>query len=330
VLRNLLVAVLALVVSLVIAEGAVRGLRLAPEVTRIDIRTPWASFVPSDSAVLLYEPKPGSGDVNAYGVRDLPFDVAKRPGVFRIVVLGDSIAFGFCNDGEALPIESTFAKVLERNLRMRFRTRDIEVLNLAVSGYDTVQEAEFLARKGLALDPDLVLVSYCLNDAWQASAERIAFERSGLAKLMGRSDAFQRLYLSSHLLRFVLQRTQVLSAQRREKRAPAAAVDRTVQGFARIAQLEAEHGFATVVATFPAFESWAPYAREAEHAAVAQKAQDAGFASVDLLPAFRAESGGKFEVLQGRCNREHPDEYGHAVAARAIEAFLVEQQLVKR
>ena len=325
--RNLLLALFALAISLAVGEGAVRLLHLAPEVTRIEIRTPWASFVPSASEVLLYEPKPNSGDVNAYGVRDFPFAIAKPPGTFRIVVIGDSIGFGFCNDRQPLAIEDTFSKVLERDLRRRFPGRSIEVLNLSVSGYDTVQEVEFLARKGLPLDPDLVVVAYCLNDAWSASAERIAFERSGLGKLMGTSDLFQQLYLDSDLLRFALQRWQVIAAKWRTRRDDAK-VDRTVNGFARLARLGSEHGFGTVVAVFPAFESWEPYQREGEHAAVAAKAAAQGFAYLDLLPAFRAASHGNFRVLQGRCNREHPDEQGHAVAARAIESFLIDRGLV--
>jgi lysophospholipase L1-like esterase len=325
--RNLLLALVALVLSLATFEVAVRLLHLAPEVTRIEIRTPWAAFVPSASDVLLYEPKPSTGDINAYGVRDFPFAIEKPPGTFRIVVLGDSIGFGFCNDRQPLAVEDTFAKVLERDLRARFPAQPIEVLNLSVSGYDTAQEVEFLSRKGLPLDPDLVLIAYCLNDAWSASAERIAFERGGLGKLMGSSELFQRIYLDSDLVRFAMQRWQIVAAKLRETR-DAEKADRTVLGFDRLARLGAERGFATVVAAFPAFENWEPYRREGEHAAVAAKAAAEGFAFLDLLPPFREASNGEFRALQGRCNREHPDEQGHAVAARAIEAFLVERRLV--
>jgi lysophospholipase L1-like esterase len=325
--RNLLLALVALLLSLGIGEVVVRQLHLAPEVTRIEIRTPWAVFVPSANDVLLYEPKPNTRDINAYGVRDFPFAVEKPAGTFRIVVLGDSIGFGFCNDRQPLAVEDTFAKVLERDLRRRFPAQPIEVLNLSVSGYDTVQEVEFLSRKGLPLHPDLVLLAYCLNDAWSASAETFAFERRGLGRLMGSSEIFQQVYLGSDLVRFAMQRGQVLSAKRRGKRGPGQ-VDRTAIGCGRLAQLGAEHGFGVVVAAFPAFENWEPSAREGEHTAVAAKAAAEGFAFLDLLPPFRAASNGRFRVLQGRCNREHPDEQGHLVAARAIEAFLVERGLV--
>jgi lysophospholipase L1-like esterase len=326
--KSVLLLVAAIATSLAVGEAVVRGFGLAPGVTRIEIHTPWAAFVPSDSDVLLYEPKPGAAGVNAYGARDHPFEVAKPAGAFRIVVLGDSIGFGFCNDLRPLAIEDTFAKVLERRLRERFGSR-IEVLNLSVSGYDTVQEAELLARKGVALDPDLVLVAYCLNDAWQASAERVAFERDGFGALLGSSAAFRRVYLASDLARFVVQRTQIVWKRIHRPRGGSDA-DRTTEGFARIAQLGAAHGFDVVVATFPLFrERFDAYSRLDEHAAVAAKAEARGLHHLDLLPPFRDASGGDPRALQGRCNREHPDERGHRVAAEAIERYLIESNLVR-
>jgi lysophospholipase L1-like esterase len=282
--------------------------------------------VPSDDPVLLYEPKPGAGDVNAFGARDFPFDPAKPAGTFRIVVLGDSIGFGYCNDGEALAIADTFPKVLERALRARIGP-NVQVVNLSVSGYDTLQEAEMLARKGLALDPDLVLIAYCLNDAWPASVEQMAFEAHGLDELLGHGAWFQALYLRSDLVRFVVQRTKIVSRGTRWlAREPDP--DHTRAGFTRIARLGDEHRFTTVVAIFPLFEGFDPYPRSAEHEAAAARAQAAGFHALDLLPAFAAASHGNARALQGRCSREHPDERGHAVAADTIAAYLVAHGLV--
>lgn len=324
--RNTLLFLAATLMSLAIGEAVVRALHLAPGVTRIEIHTPWAAFVPSSSEILLYEPKPGVADINAHGARDVPFDIAKPPGIFRIVVLGDSIGFGFCNDIRPLAIRDTFPRRLEGLLRERVGPH-FQVINLSVSGYDTVQEAEMLARKGMALAPDLVLVAYCLNDAWQASAERVAFDRGGLGALLGRSETFRSLYLASDLMRFVVQRTQIVSkAIRWLRRDPDE--DRTRVGFGRIAKLGSQGGFETLVVTFPLFESFTAYARLDEHAAVAARADEHAFHHLDLLPAFRAASAGNSRALQGHCNREHPDERGHALAAEAIAAYLIDHELV--
>ncbi len=63
----------------------------------------------------------------------------KKPS--QILLAGHSFLAGF------------FMKQLEQNLQKTLPT-PVEVINLCVSGYDTVQEVEFLSEKGLALGPD--------------------------------------------------------------------------------------------------------------------------------------------------------------------------------
>ena len=108
--------------------------------------------------MLKYVPKPGVGDVNAAGCRDRDYPVAKPPDTYRIVVLGDSIAFGYCNESRGIPLPATFPKKLEAMLEREPlpEAARTEVLNFSVSGYDTAQEVELLAEKALAYEPDLV------------------------------------------------------------------------------------------------------------------------------------------------------------------------------
>ncbi len=89
-------------------------------------------------------------------------DEAKK---YRILVLGDSFAFGFgVEDDEAFPA------VLDRTLSADGRT--IEVLNAAVPGYSFDHYLLYLREKISTLRPDLVLIAACENDiddlAWSA------------------------------------------------------------------------------------------------------------------------------------------------------------------
>jgi lysophospholipase L1-like esterase len=97
--------------------------------------------------------------VNGDGFRDHEYARAKAGGAFRVVVLGDSIAFGW-----GVPLEETFPKILETRLRTLAGGRPIEVLNLAVSGYNPYTEAELFRDVGVRYQPDLVLVQFCIND----------------------------------------------------------------------------------------------------------------------------------------------------------------------
>ncbi|MBK8097228.1 MAG: SGNH/GDSL hydrolase family protein [Planctomycetes bacterium] len=110
---------------------------------------------------------------NALGFRGPEIAVPKPAGTFRIVVLGDSVAFGWGVDDEV-----TFLRRLERELNARGGTR-IEVVNTGHNMYDSMQQAALLRDEGMALQPDLVLLVYVVNDI---EPTRDVFEQAVLGK----------------------------------------------------------------------------------------------------------------------------------------------------
>lgn len=100
--------------------------------------------------------------INSYGFRDHEYSLAKQSSTIRIVAIGDSITFG-----NFLPLSQTFSKQLERLFAPNEAT--VEVLNLGLGGYNTLQEASTLEHLGLQFEPDLVIVGYCINDIFPSS-----------------------------------------------------------------------------------------------------------------------------------------------------------------
>jgi len=92
--------------------------------------------------------------INAAGRRDLDRPVAKAPGTFRILLLGDSFV-----EALQVPIEETFARGLERALT-RPRGPTVEVVSMGVSGYGTAGEYLWYREIGRRFDADLVLLSF--------------------------------------------------------------------------------------------------------------------------------------------------------------------------
>ena len=90
---------------------------------------------------------------NALGFRGA--EVApKRPGEYRVVVLGDSMTFG-----PGVADERLYTALLEKRLP------GARVINLAVEGYNVLQYEAVLQEVGLALQPDLILVAlFPVND----------------------------------------------------------------------------------------------------------------------------------------------------------------------
>jgi lysophospholipase L1-like esterase len=331
---KLAIAFMSTVISLFLLELAVRALGLAPGVNRLEVRKRYGHFIESDNPVLRYVPKPGSRDINDFGIRDLPFESSKGSGSYRILVLGDSVGFGLCNAEEVLPVSKLFPRVLEQRLNASHPSEPsrYQVLNLSVSGYNTAQEVEFLVEKGLDLEPDLVVLAYCMNDAFEVSAELYSLQRN--RNVGFRAAAREHMVLRSHVARILWQQWVALSADRKAETGAPRPEHPVAEHFARLAQLSEDHGFDTLLVIFPLFfdykeGSWKQArgwfnARQwpDEHRKVRALGEAHGFAVLDLYPAFEAADPGEHRLLQGRCTGSHPNEAGHALAAQEIERYL--------
>ena len=178
--------VLSAAVTLLFAEGIARAV-LGSEFTPGERFGPsWAVSARFDSDYG-WSNRPGArarvhaGDfeyhvrINSAGWRDVERNRDSRPGVQRIVCLGDSMAWGW-----GVEAEERFTDRLEQLL-----APDVEVLNLAVPGYGTDQELLVLLERGLAYRPAVVLLAFVFNDV--PEAERT--ENYGMAKPWFERDA---------------------------------------------------------------------------------------------------------------------------------------------
>lgn len=89
---------------------------------------------------------------------DVAATLAKAPGEFRIVVLGDSYTVG----GQ-VPYEQTFPAVLERDLQAAGYA-NVRVINAGVGGYTTFNESRLLAEDLDWMKPDLVVLAAFLGN----------------------------------------------------------------------------------------------------------------------------------------------------------------------
>ena len=99
--------------------------------------------------------------INSQGLRDYEYPFDKSPGVYRILVLGDSTTFGW-----GVSMNDTASKILERELNARHVPgyERFEVINAGVGNYDTVQEVTYYKTRGVEFHPDMVILVYFIND----------------------------------------------------------------------------------------------------------------------------------------------------------------------
>lgn len=101
--------------------------------------------------------------IDAAGLRDREYPLARRPGVRRVLLLGDSFT-----EGMQVPLEQTFAKRLEATLAAH--GREVEVIDGGFSGFGTDNELLFFRADGRHFRPDVVLLGFtAANDVIENS-----------------------------------------------------------------------------------------------------------------------------------------------------------------
>jgi lysophospholipase L1-like esterase len=325
--HSLVPLVSSLVVALLLAEVATRlalGFPLVPLVPPAVAPAPTIPTIPSDTRV--YQLPAGQPPLtNSAGFHDHEYPVAKPPGTFRIVVLGDSVAFGYRVD-----LDSSMTKLLERKLNDTGDTR-FEVLDFGVPGYNTTQELAYLNETALNYAPDLVLLIYVLNDA-----DPVIVPEHGLGR--GPDTPEPPELLTQSVGRFYFP--QLLYGAYGRLRTPASLADDPRTKFTddnpgwldsqdalhQMGEVTRAHGIPLVVAIFPSLvqlDEHYPFA--AIHSLIAGVASDAGAYPLDLFPAYRGQPARPLWVGPGD---SHPNAQGHAIAANALYDYLRNSGLV--
>jgi len=282
--------------------------------------------------------------INSQGFRGP--EPSSSPSGQRVIVLGDSIAFG-----NFVRLEDTFSSQLQQ--RLSSGKQDVEILNFGVGGYDTLQEVSLLEIRGLKYHPNLVVVAYCLNDISIASTnlEQIEWRsqksflyRSRLAQFvvsniekirlkrwlshMNQPDVFHREY--EHQIDTISDdEVELLDLMRNAPKYPSTTyygardrVRRLRYSFRRLASLSRENGFTVVIMIVPLLIGDAgTYSHRTAHHIVEMEARRAGFDTIDLTDAFMRAGMGNLKSEFG--DIIHPNRRGHAIMADLLSEYVV-------
>jgi hypothetical protein len=316
----------ALLAGIVVLELLARGLRpFSPnealfETLRAGKRPPQYVEASADP-VLVYEPvknlvHDGRRITDSHGLlRAREASIAKKPGVRRVAVLGDSVSANVSFKKGPAPVQ--WPAELERLLAGR-----AEVLNFAVDGYGTREEARRLETKVLPFSPDAIILQYCYNDPSLSIAPFAYF-----APPRPRGWALVEL-LKSRLgdpeFEFSADKGPVLGDDASVRHwlrlysegGPLWA--RVREGFARIGELARRREIPVIVAVFPLL-----YDQGADKAVLARmrqlvvsEAYRNGFVVADLDEAFR--KAGLINAPKPKWDVYHPDDAGQRLAAREL------------
>jgi lysophospholipase L1-like esterase len=329
-LRSLALAGASVSVTLIIVEAVFRVAHVPVGTVQINR----ATVRRSDNPRLRFELRPGGVAraeveyrVNQLGLRGPETTIEKPPGVRRVAVLGDSIAFAYW-----VSDEQGFARQLETLLNAPGGgVGRVEVLNFGVPGYNLEQEIEALRAKALPFSPDLVILLFCLNDLEGLFSYELGLVQERTER--GRTPAGRArewLVARSRLFSWVEYRLTELEARRSFVKAKnplegplyAEAVSqqkKALQGqLAVLRSLLVSRGIPGLLVVVPVLgDRFERYPHRELHRAVAEAAEAESFAALDLVDCFSAYA---FRDL--RVDVVHPSPLGHRVAAHAVRDAL--------
>ncbi len=101
----------------------------------------------------------GSVTTNEWGFRSPAFKLKKAPDTLRIACLGDSFTLGW-----GVSNEETWPSLLQDKCDKRYGAGRVEVLNLGLPDFNTVNELRLYRSFASSLDSDLVILGYVEND----------------------------------------------------------------------------------------------------------------------------------------------------------------------
>jgi lysophospholipase L1-like esterase len=322
--NSLLVLFAVLAVS-VVFEIALRWLEPVSDVQVLnEARTAHGAYLtlrPGAQGLMLGRPV----TVNKDGYRGALRPQQKPPGVTRLLFFGDSHTFSMGADDE-----HTYPAVVEQKLNAG--TACCEVLNFGVPGQDLRQILTLLHERGLAYQPDVVVITFHSGDILESPDDDVpggqpAVHGEGEWLYQLKVAALRHSYLarlvipySAAFLRGALNWTAgVTFAEQREIESDGPTW-RTLS--AEVLRLKAEldrRGSMLAFVLFPSMLPFEGHPARGEFADLAAWLESHGIPTIDLLPSYK---GRRASSLTASLLDKHPNEAGYAIAGEAVAEFL--------
>lgn len=282
-------------------------------------------------------------EINSRGFRDEEIGASKGQDELRILVLGDSITWG-----SYLAAEEVYVERIEEELRRALKDRRVEVINAGVGDIGLKEEISILEERGLALEPDLVIVSFYLNDSrppWGFPGEigsrgwlrrhcllaETIYKNLKLRRWI-RERGEGRLEWTSAMNdpSWVSDRGAFLKLAAKAKYDWGAAWEEESWGkiereFNRLKEISEHRDFAVMILFFPnAFQVYTGFLEDTPQRMLREIADRFGFFYLDLLPMLRGYRRKEKDIYFDWC---HPTVKTNSFIGKKVADFLIENDI---
>lgn len=266
---------------------------------------------------------------NSAGFRDYEFSEKKERNIQRILIFGDSITVGtdsieYQEDLFSKQLENLLAK--DKTLKYKY-----EVYNMGVDGYNTVQEAENLRVHVDKYKPDIVIVTYCLNDI--DDCEYGVYYQILSYLNLGKIGYFltgSKLYKA--LCQILFDKMNLYEKAKVEKKCDKywgfdkSGMNIPKKGFRMFDFLQKKYNFKLYVFIVPFLVDYNNYEYEKQHESVMSVLRKYDIKGFDILKCFSdiSKDGSIFDSKLR--DIIHPNEFGHRLMAEFMYKTLKEEK----
>jgi hypothetical protein len=160
-----------------------------------------------------YSPNAEGTTANQFGFNARDYPLQKTPGIFRILVIGDSFNWAGGREGN-------YTALLERMFEHRDGYHRIDVINTGYPGTHTGEELAMLKKYGVQYNPDLVVLGFFMgNDFVDADPDRKRIVVNGLYMDISRRRELRvfgyPIIPQSRLLLFMKQKYKVYAESKK-------------------------------------------------------------------------------------------------------------------
>jgi lysophospholipase L1-like esterase len=248
-------------------------------------------------------------------------DYNKKEEVYRIIIIGDSIAKG---QGLKDDLNSSFGKLLEQELNSNKNKTEYEVIIFAASGYSTSQEIILLKEKALKYKPNLILWSYVLNDP---ANPRYHDGNGEFGIYFNKPKIYFIEYINKKIFFFNEKRifNKKKCEQEYHKLLHCVYWEDIKKNIEEIANISKEENIKTIFLIHPIFENsynYSNYSLNNLHKQIKEEIKKNNLLVLDILDIYK-----NYNPYNLRLNSQdpwHPNEIGHEIIKDYIYSFLKE------
>ena len=258
---------------------------------------------------------------NAQGLRDEDYPRAKPAGTRRILIIGDSVTYGYGVLDDSAP----FPERLERTLNEERAGAGgaVEILNAGIPGTLTTEWVQLFTILANSFDPDAVVLVFFLRDGTRTAAKSFFDSiRNELEARHEESWIYRASYLVRHLrdlrdrAHFSRTYSQAIDDSYLGNAEQTAEWEIAKQNILRIRSLALAREIETAVVVFPILvelNASYPFARVCDTIVAFCREND--LRVLDLRPAFEGKNAPDLWVS---ALDQHPNAAAHAIAADAL------------